>query len=390
MKSADPVRVLCVDDDPRVVEGLSLHLRRDYQVLTASSGTQALERLKESGGAAVVVSDMRMPGMDGATLLKHVMQIYPDTTRILLTGEPGRDSAVSAVNTAHVFRFLLKPCHPDQLRSAVEDGVIQNRLVIAERAVLKETLVGCIKALVDVLAITSPVAFGRASRVKRLAMELAAMVGCEHFWQLEAAAMLSQIGYLSLPNELVEKLHCGEPLTPEEQVLAGGVPEVVNSLLESIPRLEPVIQILTALNWTDEQIARLGEGTIGTGTRILGLALEYDSLMSRGVAAGEAMEKLASRQARFGAELIEKLFSQMGSASAGIELRELRLSEVERGMLIMQDVRTPRGLLLVARGFEVTGVFVERIRNFGEELLEQRVKILPAGHAARSALPPSR
>ncbi|MGH8201332.1 MAG: HD domain-containing phosphohydrolase [Steroidobacteraceae bacterium] len=385
MTSPEPVCVLCVDDDPRIVEGLSLHLRKDYRVLTALSGTQALERLREAGGAAVVISDMRMPGMDGATLLNRIMQLYPDATRILLTGEPGKDSGVSAVNTAHVFRFLLKPCLADQLREAVEEGVIQHRLVIAERSILRETLIGCIKALVDVLAITSPVAFGRASRVKRLAMELAARLDCGHFWQLEAAAMLSEIGYLSLPEELVEKLHCGAQLSPEEQTLAGGVTEVINSLLENIPRLEPVIQILTAVNWTDEQIARLGDGTIGLGARILGLVLEYDSLTSQGIAVSDAIQTLRCRTDRFGRDLIEKFGAYVGAANTGAEVREMPLGVVEPGMVIMQDVRTPRGLLFVARGFEVTGVFLERIRNFGQDMLHRPVKVLLNVKAERAA-----
>lgn len=185
-------RVLCVDDESRIVEGLVLHLRREYQVITALSGDEALKTLKQVGGAAVVISDMRMPGMDGATLLQHVMQFFPDATRILLTGEPGRDAAVSAVNKANIFRFLTKPCPPEMLKAAVEAGVIQHRLLNAERSILKETLNGCIKALVDVLAITNPVAFGRASRVKRVAMEFANKLDCKDFWQLEAACMLSR------------------------------------------------------------------------------------------------------------------------------------------------------------------------------------------------------
>ena len=161
--------MVCVDDEARIVEGLVLHLRKDYEVHTALSGDEALKVLKKIGGAAVVVSDMRMPGMDGASLLHRVMSPYPDATRILLTGDPGRDAAVAAVNKAQIFRFLTKPCPPDQLKAAVEAGVMQHRLVNAERSILKETLIGCIKALTDVLAITNPVAFGRANRVKRLA-----------------------------------------------------------------------------------------------------------------------------------------------------------------------------------------------------------------------------
>jgi len=369
-------RVLCVDDESRVVEGLVLHLRREYQVVTALSGDEALKTLKQLGGAAVVISDMRMPGMDGATLLQHVMQFFPDATRILLTGEPGRDAAVSAVNKANIFRFLTKPCPPEQLKAAVEAGVVQYRLVNAERSILKETLNGCIKALVDVLAITNPVAFGRASRVKRLAMEFATRLDCKDFWQLEAACMLSQIGYVSLPTELVEKLYYGERLTPEEKVLVSGVPDMVNSLLENVPRLDPVIQILTGLNWPDESVARLGDGTIGTGTRILGMVLEYDALIAQGHATNVAMQTLRGRAARFGESMLEQFSAHVGAGSSTDELRDMPLRVVQPGMIIMQDVRTQMGTLLVTRGFEVTSLFLERARNFGPELLNESVKVL--------------
>jgi response regulator RpfG family c-di-GMP phosphodiesterase len=376
MSRPEPPRVLCVDDEARVVEGLVLHLRREYQVFTANSGQEGLGLLKQMGGAAVVISDMRMPQMDGATFLQHVHQFFPDATRILLTGEPGRDAAISAVNKAQIFRFLTKPCPPDALKAAVEAGVIQHRLLNAERTILKETLNGCIKALVDVLALTNPVAFGRASRVKRLAMEFAAKHDCKEFWQLEAAAMLSQIGYLSLPAELVEKLYYGETLTPEEKLLASGAPDVVNSLLENVPRLEPVIQILVALHWTDEQVARLGDGTIGTGTRILGLVLEYDTLVTQGQTTNVAVQTLRSRVARFGETLVEKFAVHVGAGSSTKELREMPLRVVQPGMIIMQDVRTQMGTLLVARGFEVTSVFVERARNFGPDLLNESVRVM--------------
>jgi response regulator RpfG family c-di-GMP phosphodiesterase len=304
------------------------------------------------------------------------MQFFPDATRILLTGEPGRDAAVSAVNKANIFRFLTKPCPPEMLKAAVEAGVIQYRLVNAERTILKETLNGCIKALVDVLAMTNPVAFGRASRVKRVAMEFAAELNCKDFWQLEAASMLSQIGYVSLPAELVEKLYYGERLTPEEKVLASGAPDVVNSLLDNVPRLEPVIQILTALNWTDEQVARLGDGTIGMGTRILGLVLEYDALIAQGHAANVAMQTLRGRTGRFGESLVEQFSSHVGAGVSTDELRDMPLRVVQPGMIIMQDVRTHMGTLLVTRGFEVTSLFLERARNFGPDLLNESVKVL--------------
>ena len=380
MSNEEAPHVLCVDDEPRVLEGLSLHLRKDYRVHCATSGAQALQKMRELGSVAVVVCDMRMPGVDGASLLHQVMVLWPQTTRILLTGEPGRETAVSAVNKGNIFRFLTKPCPPDQLKAAVEAGVIQHRMFNAERSILQETVLGCIRALIDVLAFTNPVAFGRASRLKRTAMEFATQLGAEGFWQLEAAAMLSQIGYLSLPVELVEKIYYGEKLTADERTLASGVPKVAIRLLEHIPRLEPVVQVLTALDWTDEQVARLGDGTIGMATRILGLVLEYDSLIAQGHPIDVALQSLRTRSARYQAELIAKFTAHVGGRGAGTEVRELPLAQVRVGMTLLQDVRTYQGTLLVPKGFEVTTAFLERIPNFGPELLAENVRVMaPAG-----------
>ena len=226
------------------------------------------------------------------------------------------------------------------------------------------------------LAITNPVAFGRASRVKRLAMEFADSLNCGDFWQLEAAAMLSQIGYLSLPAQLVEKLYYGEQLTPEEKTLASGAPDVAMALLENIPRLEPVIQILAALKWTDEQVARLGDGTIGLGMRILDLVLEYDALITQGHSVDVAVQTLRRRAPRFTEELIERFGQHLGAGSGKSEAREMALKAVQPGMVIMQDIRTHLGTLLVPRGFEVTSLFLERARNFGPELRSESIKVL--------------
>jgi response regulator RpfG family c-di-GMP phosphodiesterase len=369
-------RVLCVDDEARVLEGLVLHLRRDFDVHTALSGDKALQKLKEIHGAAVIVSDMRMPGMDGAQLLQQVMKTYPETTRILLTGEPGRDAAIAAVNQAQIFRFLTKPCPPDQLKAAIDAGVMQYKLVNAEREILQETVLGCIQALVDVLAITNPVAFGRANRVKRLAMEFAGKLEIPAFWQLEAAAMLSQIGYVSLPVELCEKLYYGQKLTSEESTLAEGVPKIAISLLEHIPRLEPVIQILMALQWREEAIVKLGDGTIGLGTRILAMVLAYDTLIAQGTGIAPAVQTLRGQVGRYGHDLVEKFAAHVGTGSGKSEVRALPLREVQVGMVMMQEVRTGEGTLLAQRGLEINTAFLERMRSFGPGLLAEQVKVL--------------
>src|SRR5262249_28179570 len=144
--------VLCVDDEPQVLEGLELHLRSRYRVTTATSGKQALEILASGKPFAVVISDMRMPEMDGATFLGLVRQGAPDSWRVLLTGHSDLDSAVAAVNEGQIFRFLLKPCPPATLLKAVQASEEQHRLVTAERVLLEDTLQGSIRVLADILA----------------------------------------------------------------------------------------------------------------------------------------------------------------------------------------------------------------------------------------------
>ena len=147
-------KILCVDDEPNVLEGLLLHLRRKFEVETAISGAAGLEILQRSDAIAVVMSDMYMPEMNGAEFLSRARQIVPDAARILLTGRADIDSAIAAVNNGQIFRFLTKPCPPLVLLTAIEAGVQQHRLVTAERELLEHTLHGCIKALADVLAVT--------------------------------------------------------------------------------------------------------------------------------------------------------------------------------------------------------------------------------------------
>lgn len=131
MSPARP-RVLLVDDEPELLESLADVLHRDALVMTAVGGLAGLE-VVSSFHPHVVVSDMRMPGMDGAMFLARVREREPDAIRILLTGYTDLDAALRAVNDGGVFRFLTKPCPPPTLRQALRDAVEQHRLRTADR-----------------------------------------------------------------------------------------------------------------------------------------------------------------------------------------------------------------------------------------------------------------
>jgi len=369
-------RILCVDDEPRILESLTLNLRRHFLISTAHSAASALDLLASSTPPAVVISDMRMPVVDGAALLKRVAQLYPETTRILLTGETGRDAAAAAVNEGQIFRFLTKPCPPGDVRAAVDAGVIQHKMLMAEKRLMQETLLGCINALIDVLSMTNPVAFGRTNRVKRMATELSVALGMEGFWQLEAAAMLSQIGYISLPAELVEKLYYGQKLSAEETALSAGAPKVARTLLARIPRIEAVVQILA--NSQDQPGDSAAVGILKQGADILRLVLAYDALIVAGNSVNIAIQALRDR-ARPQEEKLLDTFAQIVGADAGKqEIRESLVAALSPGMIILDDLRTAVGTLLVPKGFEVTETFLERTRNFEATLLQSKVRVMAA------------
>jgi len=373
-------KVLLVDDEPMVVESLAQLMRRDFDVRTASSPQDALRTLGDIHDLAVVVSDMRMPGMDGATFLHEVMLRRPDVARILLTGEAGREGAIRAVNEGQILRFLTKPCPIDDMKAAIRAGVIQHQLIHAERGMLQETLIGCIRALMEVLAIANPVAFGRAERIRKTAARCAERLNCPDFWQLEAAAMLSQLGYITVPEATLEKMYEGEPLTAAEKQKVDAVPDVANALLEHIPRLEPVIQIMVALKWTDAQIAKLGDGTIGLATRILGAVIEYEVLVAAGKSREQTFAALHAKAGRFGEKVIMQLEEcvdpkpRTARGRAPLE-KDVLLRDVMPGARLIDELRTENGALLVPTNFEVTKTLLDRIANIHPGLMGKAVRV---------------
>ncbi|MCC7382065.1 MAG: response regulator [Deltaproteobacteria bacterium] len=359
-------RILCVDDEPNVLEGLSLNLRRRYRVSTASSGPAALEMLEQDASIAVIISDMRMPVMDGAAFLARVRVKVPGATRILLTGQADMTSAAAAVNDGQVFRFLLKPCPPQTLLAVVDAAVDQHRLLVTERLLLEETLHGAIKALVDVLALVSPASSGRAIRLRKLVTDLATHLGMTERWQVEVAAMVSQIGSLTLSPALAEKIYYGQPLSADERQLADRVPQVGEQLLSNIPRLEPVREILSACARPQPPPAARDD-LVACGARLLRLAIDFDVLeSSEGTSASLAIEALRGRKDAHPPALLEALAAVRGDGSALREVREVRVLDLRAGMIVAEDVKTPSGGLLVARGYEVTDRFLERVWNFPE------------------------
>ncbi|MEQ1908567.1 MAG: HD domain-containing phosphohydrolase [Vicinamibacterales bacterium] len=371
--------VLCVDDEPQVLEGMALHLRRRYIVTTASSGADALRTLGTNRSVAVIVSDMRMPEMDGATFLGRAKQVAPDAVRILLTGQAGLDAAVAAINHGQIFRFLTKPCAPPVLLAAIDAATEQHRLITAERVLLEQTLHGTIKALTDLLALTDPISFGRAVRVKQYVTDLARHLAIEERWQVEVAAMLSQLGCIVLPPDTVAKVYDGRTLTSEEQAMVARVPQVTDQLIGNIPRLESVRAILTATHKSHRPLLE-GEAHAATnlvlrGAHLLRAATDYDQLCTRGAPPGEAVSVMDGRTGRYAPYVLEALRCLLADSAPPERILDVPASDLREGMVMVDDLRLLAGVLLVTRDTKLTAPFVERIRNLPAGSIEPLIRV---------------
>jgi len=168
-------RILCVDDERQVLEGLSLQLSRRYEVRTALSGAEALDILKRDDGFAVLISDMRMPRMDGATFLARARVVAPNAARILLTGQTDLRAAIAAVNDAQVLKFLSKPCPPPELHAAVETAIEHHRQASGATTGLRRTLTAQIVSQDAVTGLASRTYFSAA--LAEICAEAAAAAG---------------------------------------------------------------------------------------------------------------------------------------------------------------------------------------------------------------------
>ena len=124
-------RILLVDDDPLLLAGLKRKLRKHFHIETAPGGREALQMMEAHEAYMVVVSDYRMPEMNGIDLLARIEAIQPDTVRMMLTGSTDLGTAIQAVNEGHIYQFHLKPCPAESLLRAINEGVTHYRQMAA-------------------------------------------------------------------------------------------------------------------------------------------------------------------------------------------------------------------------------------------------------------------
>jgi response regulator RpfG family c-di-GMP phosphodiesterase len=359
-------RILFVDDEPNVLEGITRLLRKQGSLHVATSGTDGLRVLSEEGPFALVVSDMRMPVMNGAQFLAKVREQWPDTVRMILSGQADLQATIAAVNDGHIYRFLSKPCPSELLLAAVEDGLNQYRLITAEKTLLEQTLNGSVQMLIEILGMVRPAASSRASRLRRYVMDLAISLELPERWQWGLAALVSQIGCVALPKEILSKVEAGQALTEEEKRLYESHPEVAGKLLAAIPRLEDVAAIVAAQldgsHWRGLSDDLRQWDIRSMGRLLLHSSCEFDRLVSRGMAREAAVNVLRASKCEFPPYIIKAL-SNLSRTGQERVLKQIRVRDLAVGMILDEDLVSPKGIRLVPMGQEVTRTLIVRLMS---------------------------
>ena len=362
-------KILCVDDEANVLAGFQRNLRRRFSLETALSGADALNMIQRQGPYAVVVVDMHMPGMDGIQVLIKIRELAPETVRIMLTGNADQQIAVEAVNKGHIFRFLNKPCSPETLTLALDAGIEQHRLITAEKELLEKTLSGSIKMLTEILSMVEPQTFGRAQMLREYARTLASRLGIAQVWELEVAALLSQVGYVTIPPVILQKDKTGLPLSPTEKQVLIRIPEIGSKLLLNIPRLESVARIVLYQNKYYDGSGFPSDTTAGEqipiGARVLRVLIDFIKHEIEGTPKGEILGQMGRRPGAYDPKVIEAALATLtpdaGAAKSG---QAIMAKDLAAGQVLLSAVTTNDGVLIVPAGTEVSPMLVEKLKNF--------------------------
>jgi response regulator RpfG family c-di-GMP phosphodiesterase len=353
------------------LSGFKRALRNDFEVFTAEGGEAGLSLIASEGEFAVIVSDMQMPVMNGMQFLERVKKLVPNSVRMMLTGNADMGTAVEAVNQGNIFRFLTKPCDPDTLALTLDSALKQYQLVTSEKELLERTLKGSIDLLVELLSTLDPISFGRAQVLGERTQRMSTAMRMERPWTVSLAAVLSQIGSLTVPSNVLARARSGALLNPTEREVLTRVPESGSNLLRHIPRLEEVAEIILFMNknyngsgYPPKQV--FGD-QIPLGARILRVASDFQDLLPKKRTRSDAIADMRTRLAWYDpaiVELLEQVILEEHAEDTTHEPRRLPIAELREGHMLAKGIFTVDGLLVVPEGTVLRASHMEKMRNF--------------------------
>jgi hypothetical protein len=282
----------------------------------------------------------------------------------MLTGQTDLDAAIAAVNQGSVFQFLTKPCPPELLIKVLDAALEQHRLITSERDLLEQTLKGSIAVMTEILSLVNPRAFSRAQRISRYVTHMATELNLPGRWRYELAAMLSQIGCVTVPSEVVEKACAGAQLTGAEEEIYASHCTLGRDLLARIPRLEDVATMVERQreSWRGNCDGDPDPATIGAN--LLRIAADFDQRVIHGDTPEAVLGMMQSRPEYNPVFVSAMERVEVQAARGWTDAASVTVADLRPGMITGQDIVANNGLLLITKGQEVTESTISCLRNF--------------------------
>ena len=356
-------RILFVDDDTALLSTVQRTLGLDYELVTAASGAEALEQLNSAGPFAVVMTDMRMPQMDGIELIERARETAPEAIYLMLTGNQDTDTALRAVNEGAVFRFLRKPCEIAEVKQALDAALRQCELVRAEKELLQQTFVGAVKVMTDVIQTLSPHVLHQSQQVDEVMKRCEKTLGFTGSWEYRVAAQLGLLGLVLLPGEQQTRFQQSLPNDPDNERLLKKTTDTSARLVERIPRLSRVAEILRAVPDVDGTALRSPPATTGDAlpATLLRIALHWAMMIENETPTTVALGRLRRVIPGLSREL-EAALRSLAPEPVEHAWVEVGVDRLREGMVLFEDASTESGAVLLRKGRQLVGAEIEKLR----------------------------
>ncbi len=376
-------RILMVDDEKNILEAYARNLREHFEISTAMSGKEALA-IMEKSPFPVIVSDYKMPEMNGVELLEKVRQQCPDTVQIMLTGQADMQAVVDLINRGKIFRFLTKPCASEALEQTIRDALRQYELINAERELLGKTLGGSIKVLTDLLALAKPQVFNQSVRIRNLARKIYRAMNIHDAWKIEISALLSQIGCVTMPDSVLKNAYQGLTLSEDEAVMFNNHPLIAADMIANIPRMEVVAEIIKyqekRFDGKGVPADNLSGDGIPLGARILKVANDYVRFMNLGLQDFSAIYEMKKRPGVYDPrilDVLEGVTKQEGEQNKAYITKQLLIKQLQEGMYLAEDVVTAAGVVIGNKNQPVTRALIVTLTNHAtNQQIKQPIQVI--------------
>ena len=367
---SDKQKVLIVDDVPENIQVLMETLKEDYSIIAATSGQKAIALASTDPAPDIILLDIMMPEMDGYEVCAR-LKAQKKTAKIPIIFVTAMDDVEDEAKGFDIgaVDYITKPVSPPIVSARVKTHLGLKNAQQKLQDLLNQTLSGSVRVMIDILSLARPAAFSRSSRIKHLVKEMAVIIGLKDIWKFELSALLSQIGCVTVPGEILNKVYSGSELTREEQDIYAGYAARSAELIAHIPNLESVAGIISGfqdVSGGHDELDPADRDVILIGGQLLKTAIDYIQLIGPGTAPETAVHKMTARKDVYDPVLVETLVEVLGIDAPEPAEETLDVAQIQPGMILNQDVYTKDGMLLAVKDTELSPATVKILQQYDE------------------------